>query len=138
MKRWMLTSLMAGLVVVLAGCSTQQTSEQAATPQPNDEPTLTAEQAVATSDTGTDVTVYVTKDGFVPASVHVPAGKPVTLHVTRKTEVTCATELVIREYDIKQALPLDKSVAITFTPMHAGDVRYACGMDMIAGTIVVE
>ena len=58
--------------------------------------------------------------------------------VTRMTEKTCATELVMPAHDIRQKLPLNEAVEITFTPSDAGELRYACGMDMISGTIVVD
>ena len=84
------------------------------------------------------VAIRVTEKGFEPAVVKVPAGRPVTLVVTRKTDRTCAKEFVIAEHGIRRELPLDQPVEITFTPAHAGELRYACGMDMIAGKIVVE
>src|SRR5512138_2362694 len=44
------------------------------------------------------VNLEVTKEGFVPAEVKVKAGQPVKLVVTRKTEVTCATEIVMKDF----------------------------------------
>jgi len=84
------------------------------------------------------VAIRVTEKGFEPAAVTVAAGRPVTLVVTRKTDRTCAKEFVLAEQGIHQELPLGRAVEITFTPAHAGELRYACGMDMIAGKIVVE
>jgi plastocyanin domain-containing protein len=84
------------------------------------------------------VEIAVTGKGFVPAAVKVKAGIPVKLVVTRKTERTCATEIVIKDYGVNQPLPLDQAVEVTFTPKKAGSVRYACGMDMIAGVLTVE
>jgi len=84
------------------------------------------------------VAIVVTEKGFEPEVVTVAAGKPVTLTVTRQTAKTCATELVLKEHGIRQDLPLGQSVEITFTPEKPGELRYACGMDMIAGKIVVK
>jgi plastocyanin domain-containing protein len=84
------------------------------------------------------VEIAVTGKGFEPAAVKVKAGRPVKLVVTRKTERTCATEIVVKEYGVNQPLPLDKAVEVTFTPTRPGTVRYACGMDMIAGVLTVE
>jgi plastocyanin domain-containing protein len=81
------------------------------------------------------VTLQVTEQGFVPAEVTVDKGKPVTLTITRKTNRTCANEIVIKDYGINQPLPLDQPVTVTFTPKEAGPIRYACGMNMISGTI---
>ena len=87
---------------------------------------------------GKTVQMTVTEDGYVPARIEAKKGEPLTLVITRKTERTCATELVVKEYGINQPLPLGKAVTVTFTPTKSGQVRYACGMDMISGTLVVQ
>lgn len=98
----------------------------------------------ATSHTGTPparerrVVMTVTKKGFEPASVRVKAGQPLKLVVTRRTNSTCATEIVLKDYGIHQALPLNKPVEIRFTPRTEGTIRYACAMDMIAGELIVR
>ena len=84
------------------------------------------------------VTMEVTGEGFVPAQVKVKANQPVKLVVTRKTDRTCAKEIVIKDFGINKPLPLNQPVEITFTPTKAGSFRYACGMDMITGVITVE
>ncbi len=84
------------------------------------------------------VELSVTGEGFVPSQVAVKAGKPVKLVVTRKTERTCATEIVMKDFGVKQELPLEKPVTVTVTPKKAGDYRYACGMDMVAGVLKAE
>ncbi len=84
------------------------------------------------------IEMSVTEDGFVPAEVKVKKGEPLQLVVTRKTDRTCATEIVVKDYGIDQKLPLNKPVTVSFTPNKAGKVRYACGMDMISGVLVVE
>jgi plastocyanin domain-containing protein len=89
-------------------------------------------------DRGRTVQMTVTEDGFVPDVVRVKRGERVTLVVTRKVEKTCATEIVIKDYGIRAKLPLGKPVAVSFTPTETGNVRYACGMDMIAGNLIVE
>ncbi len=87
---------------------------------------------------GQPIEITVTSDGFVPANIKVKQGRPVKLVVTRKTERTCATEIVIKDQGINQKLPLNQPVVVAFTPKKAGQLRYACGMDMISGVIVVE
>ncbi len=84
------------------------------------------------------IEMAVTSDGFVPAEVKVKKGEKVRLVVTRKVEKTCATEIVVKDYGISQPLPLNKAVTVELTPTKTGTVRYACGMDMIAGALVVE
>jgi len=84
----------------------------------------------------TDVTV--TEAGFVPSEIPAKKGEPVRLVVTRKTDRTCAKEIVVKDYDIRKELPLDKAVVVAFTPTKAGRVRFACGMDMVSGVVVVQ
>ena len=84
------------------------------------------------------VKITVTEQGFVPAVVTVQSGRPVTLLVTRKTDRTCATALVLKTHGIDQMLPLGKTVTIRFTPERPGELTYRCPMDMIHGKIVVR
>jgi len=94
--------------------------------------------APAARKAGQAIELTVTSDGFVPASIKVQKGQQVRLVVTRKVERTCATEIVIKDAGINQKLPLNQPVVVEFTPTKAGQLRYACGMDMIAGVIVVD
>ena len=84
------------------------------------------------------VAIAVTSRGFEPAALHVKAGELVLLVVTRKTDRTCVRDIVLKDYGIKQPLALNKPVEIRFTPRKPGAIRYACGMDMVAGSLIVE
>jgi plastocyanin domain-containing protein len=84
------------------------------------------------------IELTVTQDGFTPAEVKAKAGKTVKLVVTRKVEKTCATEIVMKDFGVNQPLPLDQAVAVVVKPAKPGAYRFACGMDMIAGQLVVE
>jgi len=94
-----------------------------------------AQQGAA--DTGR-ITIVVTENGFEPKTVTVPAGKPVTLVVTRQTDKTCATDLVMPAENIDKPLPLGQAVEITFTPDKPGELTYSCKMEMYKGTVIVK
>lgn len=83
------------------------------------------------------VEMAVTSNGFEPSKVKVKKGEKVRLVVTRKTDRTCATEIVIRDHGINAPLPLDKPVTVELTPTKSGEIRYACAMNMVAGTLFV-
>jgi len=88
---------------------------------------------------GQTVQMKVTDKGFEPATVTVKKGEPVTLVITRTTEKTCATDIVIDDYGINTKLPLNKAVTVTFTPKKAGDLQYGCAMGkMIGGVLKVQ
>jgi len=84
------------------------------------------------------VTVEVTQDGFVPKEIPAKAGQAITLVVTRKTDLTCAKQIVFADLGVQKDLPLNQAVEVTVTPTKAGDLRFACSMDMVAGKLVVQ
>lgn len=43
-----------------------------------------------------------------------------------------------RNAGVREKLPLNKPVSIEFTPTKTGEVRYACGMGMMGGVLLVE
>ncbi len=83
------------------------------------------------------VEMQVTEDGFVPAKIKANKGEKLRLLITRKTDRTCAKEIVIKGAGIDTKLPLDKTVTVELTPKRSGELKYACGMDMITGVIFV-
>jgi plastocyanin domain-containing protein len=83
------------------------------------------------------VDVAITEEGFSPARVNAEAGIPIELVFTRKTDKTCATEIVVPSLKIKKPLPLNEPVPVAFTP-EKGDVNFACGMNMLKGKLVVK
>ena len=83
------------------------------------------------------VEMAVTEKGFEPSKVKVKKGEKVRLVVTRKTNATCATEIIIAEHGINKELPLDKAVTVELTPKKSGEIRYACGMGHVAGILFV-
>jgi len=99
-------------------------------------PALAAEPAKPAA--GATVAMKVTADGFEPDQVPARKGQPLTLVITRTTDKTCATEIVVKDYGVHTPLPLDKAVSVTFTPTRSGQVRFACGMDMIGGVVIVQ
>jgi len=84
------------------------------------------------------IEVSVTPDGWVPNRIRVKAGEKVKLVITRKTEQTCATEIVIKELGVDTKLPLNQPVTVEFTPKKSGVLKYTCAMDMISGTLIVQ
>jgi plastocyanin domain-containing protein len=79
------------------------------------------------------VTLSVTENGFEPNSVDVNPGVPVILKITRKTDSTCATKIQIPSKKIKRDLPLNKEVKIEVGKLEKGEIRFGCGMGMMAG-----
>ena len=82
--------------------------------------------------------VTVDGGGFHPGSLTIPAGKPITLVVTRTSDNTCAKEMVIPALNETRGLPLDRPVQIRIPAQQKGTIAFACGMDMYHGRLVVR
>jgi hypothetical protein len=125
----MLAALLAG-----AGCKKQA-------PPPPAPPPAAAAPAVAApaAAVASRVAVEVTEAGFVPARIPAKAGQPLTLAITRKTDRTCAREIIFTGQEGKTELPLNKSVDVTYTPKASGEVKFGCAMGMmVAGVLAVS
>jgi len=82
--------------------------------------------------------IMVNEQGYEPAKVRLRAGVPARLTFVRTTDKTCGTEVVFPSLNIKRALPLNEAVVVAFTPATSGEIAFACGMNMLHGTIVVQ
>ena len=107
------------------GGPTSNSPPAAATPAPGAQPGRSA-----------DFAIRVSERGFEPAIIRVRKGQAVRLTFTRTTNLTCAKEVVVPSLKMRRALPLDMPVAVEFTPQ-GQEVSFACGMDMVRGTVLV-
>jgi plastocyanin len=130
-------------VFVLASCASTKDEIKnparavAATPPPAEPAARPAPPAERDADAV--VQMAVTDRGFEPDRVPVKKGQPVTLVITRKTDATCAKDIVIPDHGITKALPLDQPVEVTFTPEKTGELKYGCAMkQMIGGVLLVQ
>ena len=85
-----------------------------------------------------EVELAVTDRGFEPARTEIPRGQALTLVVTRKTDQTCAKEIVFPEQNVRKALPLNEAVEISLPASPKREMTYVCGMKMLSGKIVVQ
>lgn len=67
--------------------------------------------------------VELTEQGYQPSSVRLRRGVPARVTFVRKVSGTCATEVVIPEYGVRRALPLDEPVVVELTPERSGGMR---------------
>jgi plastocyanin domain-containing protein len=87
------------------------------------------------------IDITITKDGFQPNGITVKKGEDVVLVFTRKTDTTCAKEVVVYVSDGKKVdkkLPLDQPVEIAVRFDKTGELGYTCSMGHVAGVIRVQ
>jgi len=82
--------------------------------------------------------VLVTEKGYQPASLTLKSGVPARVTFVRTTDATCGTEVLLPDYKITKALPLNKPVVVAFTPKKSGTYAFTCGMKMFKGKVVVK
>jgi plastocyanin domain-containing protein len=126
--------------VLLSACASSKDEIKNPAPMPPVAAAATTESApAAAAKTAGPIALAVTDVGFEPSEVTVAKGQPVTLVITRKTDATCAKDIVIPDHGIKKALPLNQPVEVTFTPDKSGELKYGCAMNqMIGGVLRVE
>jgi plastocyanin domain-containing protein len=108
-------------------------------PPPPPPPPPPAQPAPAPAAASGRVEVEVTEAGYLPARIPAKTGQPLTLVITRKTDKTCAREIIFAGQEGKTDLPLNKTVEVTYTPKASGEVKFGCGMGMmVAGVLAVS
>ncbi|MCP3142685.1 cupredoxin domain-containing protein [Pyxidicoccus xibeiensis] len=138
-KPWLALAATAAMV----GATQQGCSKPSAPAKAEEAPAAAAPAAAAPAEKREGgvrvVELTVTQKGYEPSPVSLKKGEPVKLVVTRKTEETCATEVVMDGYGINTLLPLNQPVEIAFTPKESGELVYGCAMGkMISGVFMVE
>ena len=89
-------------------------------------------------ETPNEYKLLVTEKGFEPATLKVAPNQEISLAFTRKTDSTCATEIIFPAQKIKKELPLNKAVTINLGILKKGEVSFSCGMNMVNGVINVQ
>jgi plastocyanin domain-containing protein len=85
-----------------------------------------------------EVAIEAGVNGFAPWRVEARRGEPLVLVVTRTTDDTCATELVIPDAGVDAQLPLGRPVRVELTPSRSGTLRFSCARKAFQGQIDVK
>ncbi len=80
----------------------------------------------------------VVRGGYEPATVRVPAGKPVRLVFDRQETSGCSEEVVFPDFGIRKFLPTGQPTTVEITPPAPGRYEFMCGMSMLRGAVVAE
>jgi plastocyanin domain-containing protein len=83
------------------------------------------------------IRVRVSSSGFEPARLEVLAGKPTRIAFTRADAQNCANEVVFPEPGRKR-LPPGETTVVELPPHTTSEMRFACGMGMYHGAVVIR
>ncbi|MDA1035623.1 MAG: HAD-IC family P-type ATPase, partial [Chloroflexi bacterium] len=78
------------------------------------------------------------KGGYSPNIIRVREGVPVRLKFNRQEAGDCSFRVVLPDFKLSKSLAAFKTTTVEFTPDHAGEFGFACGMNMLHGTLIVE
>ncbi|MES2092895.1 MAG: heavy metal translocating P-type ATPase [Actinomycetota bacterium] len=94
-----------------------------------------AKRAVVDGDV--QVQTITVKGGYSPSVVEVVQGVPTRLLFDRQETGDCSSRVVFSDFKVNQSLPANTTTAVEFTPDEVGDFDFACGMNMLHGTVKV-
>jgi plastocyanin domain-containing protein len=119
------------LAVALAACNKST---------PN-EPAAPAKAPVTAGTVGSDgvrrVAIEAGAEGYKPERIAGKPGEKLVLVFTRTTDSTCLAQLKTPDGKLVD-LPKGAPVEVAVTVPQAGEVGFACGMDMVTGVVVAE
>lgn len=84
-----------------------------------------------------EVTVTV-KGGYSPDHIKVAQGVPLRILFDRQESGECTSRVVFPDFALNRSLPAYATTTVEFTPDKSGQFGFACGMNMVHGTLVVE
>jgi len=83
------------------------------------------------------VTVTV-RGGYSPDLVRVRQGVPLRIVFDRQESGECSSRVVLSDFAVNRPLPAFAQTTVQLVPDRAGEFEFACGMNMVHGTLVVE
>jgi Cu+-exporting ATPase len=78
------------------------------------------------------------KGGYSPDVIRVRQGVPLELEFDRQESGDCTSRVVFPHLAVSAPLPAFGRTTVQLDPARAGSYGFACGMNMIHGTLVVE
>lgn len=88
-------------------------------------------------DNGVQEAVVEVKGGYSPAIIEAEAGLPLRLIFDRKEDGECSSHVVFSDFGVDLALPAFRTTTLTLHPNEPGEYGFACGMNMLHGTLRV-
>ena len=83
------------------------------------------------------VQTITVRGGYSPSVVEVVQGVRTRLVFDRQETGDCSSRVVFPDFKVNQSLPAYATTAVEFVPEHVGDFGFACGMNMLHGTVKV-
>lgn len=97
------------------------------------------EKAVAATKSADHQTAtVVVKGGYSPSTVVLKKGVPSTVNFDMKDSTACLSHVVFHKLGIDRDLTKQPQTSIEIPTDQAGEIDFACGMNMFHGKVVVK
>ena len=78
------------------------------------------------------------KGGYSPDLIRVREGVPVRIVFDRQENSDCSSRVAFPDFQVSKSLAAFGKTAVEFLPSKSGEFGFACGMNMLHGTLIVE
>ena len=89
-------------------------------------------------DGGVQRAVVMVRGGYSPEVIRLHQGVPAELTFDRQESGDCTSRVVFPDFRVSAALPAFRRTIVRLAPASAGTFGFACGMNMVHGTLLVE
>jgi Cu+-exporting ATPase len=89
-------------------------------------------------DGGVQKIAVTVRGGYSPDLIHVHQGVPLEIEFDRRESGECTNRVVFADLGVSAGLPAHTRTTVRLRPERAGTFGFACGMNMIHGTLVVD
>lgn len=88
---------------------------------------------------GVQVATVLVADGkYTPSVIQVKKGVPVAITFKGGKHMGCGSTIEFKTLKQLKSVKEGQSVVFQFTPSKAGEIKFACSMDMIRGKVIVK
>jgi Cu+-exporting ATPase len=96
------------------------------------------EQGTAAVREGVQEIEVAVKGGYSPGVIRAKEGVPLRIVFDRQEAGECTSEVVFPDFRMRRSLPAFTKTAVDVLPERSGQFAFACGMNMVHGTLIVE
>jgi plastocyanin domain-containing protein len=76
--------------------------------------------------------------GYIPDTIHIPAGVPLRLIFRREETSSCSEQVIFPAFGKSAMLPPGELVAVDLPPAEPGEYEFTCAMGMLHGRLLIE
>jgi P-type Cu+ transporter len=98
----------------------------------------TRDATAAVEQAGVQEVRVVVRGGYTPSTIQARTGLPLRIVFDRQEDGDCSSRVVFADLGLSRFLAPFATTTVEFTPDHAGVFAFACGMNMIHGTVQVD